>query len=138
MVSALLDHVEATLCVDVRRVYATGMSDGGAMTSVLACVAPTTFAAFGPVAVQLAPPSCGDHPVSMVAFHGTADPIVPYAGGKVNCCGGAILGYLGGQVGGAWGRKDVKDPTGVDFAAPGEVIRVDTGGFGGGGQVGCD
>jgi len=32
----------------------------------------------------------------------------------------------------------VKDPADVDFAAPGEVIRVDTGGFGGGGQVGCD
>ena len=38
MVGALLDHIEATFCVDTHRVYATGMSDGGAMTSVLACM----------------------------------------------------------------------------------------------------
>jgi poly(3-hydroxybutyrate) depolymerase len=31
MTRALLDHPEATLCVDVKRVYSTGMSDGGAM-----------------------------------------------------------------------------------------------------------
>jgi polyhydroxybutyrate depolymerase len=92
MVLALVKHIEATFCVDTARVYSTGMSDGGAMTSVLACVAPQTFAAFGPVAVQLAPPGCRNHSVSIVAFHGTKDPVVPYAGGKVNCCGGAILG----------------------------------------------
>jgi polyhydroxybutyrate depolymerase len=91
MVLALLDHIEATLCVDAARVYSTGMSDGGAMTSVLACVASNRFAAFGPVAVQLSPPSCGTHPVAMVAFHGTADAVVPYNGGKVNCCGGAVV-----------------------------------------------
>jgi polyhydroxybutyrate depolymerase len=92
MVLSLLKRIESTFCVDTARVYSTGMSDGGAMTSVLACVASKTFAAFGPVAVQLAPPNCTDHPVSMIAFHGTKDPVVPYAGGKVNCCGGAILG----------------------------------------------
>ena len=37
MVPALLSHIEATLCIDATRVYSTGMSDGGAMTSVLAC-----------------------------------------------------------------------------------------------------
>ena len=36
MVNALLDHIEATFCVDTKRVFSTGMSDGGAMTSVLA------------------------------------------------------------------------------------------------------
>ncbi|HEX4492854.1 MAG TPA: PHB depolymerase family esterase [Acidimicrobiia bacterium] len=92
MVLALVKHIEATFCVDTARVYSTGMSDGGAMTSILACVAPQTFAAFGPVAVQLAPPGCNNHSVAMIAFHGTKDPVVPYAGGKVNCCGGAILG----------------------------------------------
>src|SRR4051812_34972000 len=51
MVLALLDHLEATFCVDTKRVYSTGMSDGGAMTSALACYAPDRFAAFGAVAV---------------------------------------------------------------------------------------
>jgi polyhydroxybutyrate depolymerase len=120
MVLALVKHMEATLCIDPSRVYATGMSDGGAMTSVLACVAPTTFAAFGPIAVQLAPPSCKDHPVSIVAFHGTADPIVPYAGGKVNCCGGAILGSTPKAMA-TWAAHDHCDPKYTDTKLGTEV-----------------
>jgi polyhydroxybutyrate depolymerase len=92
MVGALLDHLEATLCVDTTRVYATGMSDGGGMTSVLACVAADRFAAFGPVAVLLFIPNCNPgRPIPFTAFMGTADPIVPFDGGKVNCCGGSML-----------------------------------------------
>ena len=49
MVLALLDRIEATFCVDTARVFSTGMSDGGAMTSVLACLASDRFAAFGAV-----------------------------------------------------------------------------------------
>jgi polyhydroxybutyrate depolymerase len=85
MVLALLDHIEATFCVDTARVYSTGMSDGGGMTSVLACLAADKFAAFGPVAVQVYRPGCaGTHPIAMVAFHGTADPIVAYNGAKAD------------------------------------------------------
>lgn len=90
MVGALLDHIEATLCVDRTRVYATGMSDGGAMTSALACTMSNRFAAFGAVAVIIA---CGGtRSVPIMAFSGTADPVVPFNGGKVSCCGGASLG----------------------------------------------
>lgn len=85
MVLALLDHIEATFCVDTARVFSTGMSDGGGMTSVLACLAPNRFAAFGPVAVQVYRPGCaGKYPIAMVAFHGTADPIVAYNGAKAD------------------------------------------------------
>ncbi len=90
MVGALLDHLEATFCVDTSRVYATGMSDGGAMTSVLACRTSDRFAAFAAVAVIVA---CGGpKPVPIMAFSGTADPVVPFNGGRVNCCGGAQIG----------------------------------------------
>ena len=93
MVGALLDHIEATMCVDAKRVYSTGMSDGGAMTSFLACRAADRFAAFGPVAVILFLPDCHQgRPIPITAFMGTADPIVPFDGGKVRCCGGATLG----------------------------------------------
>jgi polyhydroxybutyrate depolymerase len=122
MVMALLDHIEATFCVDPARVYSTGMSDGGAMTSVLACVASNRFAAFGPVAVQIAPPSCGTHPVAMVAFHGTADPIVPYNGGRVNCCGGAILGSTPKAMA-TWAEHDRCSPTFTDTRLGTEVER---------------
>ena len=93
MVSALLDHLEATMCIDATRVYATGMSSGGAMTAFLACRRSDRFAAFGPVAVILFLPDCHqDRPIPITAFMGTADPVVPFDGGQVQCCGGATLG----------------------------------------------
>jgi polyhydroxybutyrate depolymerase len=67
------------------------MSDGGAMTSVLACVAPKKFAAFAAVAVILYCAKKGSPPVALASFQGTADPVVPYNGGKVHCCGGTVL-----------------------------------------------
>jgi polyhydroxybutyrate depolymerase len=95
MVLSLLDRVEATFCVDRARVYATGMSDGGGVSSALACLAPNRFAAFCPVAVQVYRTGCaGKYPVAMVAFHGTADPIVTYTNQKVTCCGGGTLGAV--------------------------------------------
>ena len=93
MVNALLDNIEQNFCVDTARIYSTGMSDGGAMTSALACRHFDRFAAFGAVAVILYLPGCGGStPVAITAFMGTDDPVVPFNGGKVNCCGGAVLG----------------------------------------------
>jgi acetyl esterase/lipase len=69
MVQTLLDHIEATFCVDTKRVYSTGMSDGGAMTSFLACRASDRFAAFGPVAVVVFVPGCAPtRPIPIAAF----------------------------------------------------------------------
>jgi polyhydroxybutyrate depolymerase len=114
MVLALLDHIEATFCVDTARVFATGMSDGGAMTSVLACVAFNRFAAFGAVAVDVYQPGCGgSRPVSIVAFHGTADPVVPFNGGRVSCCGGPVLASAPGALAG-WAAHDHCDRAFVD------------------------
>jgi polyhydroxybutyrate depolymerase len=84
---SILDSVEKDFCVDPQRVFSTGMSDGGAMTSLLACVASNRFAAFGPVAVLLYSPACsGARSVPIAAFMGDADPVVPFNGGAVNCC----------------------------------------------------
>jgi polyhydroxybutyrate depolymerase len=91
MVQSLLNHIEATLCVDSARVYSTGMSDGGAMTSVLACTLPNKFAAFAPVAVVVYCGSAKSRPVAIQGYSGTADPVVPYNGGAVHCCGGTVL-----------------------------------------------
>ena len=88
---ALVDHLATRLCVDPRRVFATGMSNGGALSSVIACRAADRFAAVGAVAAMIfVPPCAGDEagrPAPIVAMMGTADPVVPYAGGRVNCCG---------------------------------------------------
>ena len=92
MVGALLDLIETQFCVDMQRVYSTGMSDGGAMTAVLACLSADRFAAFAPVAVVLFPMVCANtRQLAFEGFSGTADPIVPFEGGAVRCCGMAVL-----------------------------------------------
>jgi polyhydroxybutyrate depolymerase len=79
---ALLHTVDATLCVDRNRIFVTGYSYGAFLASVLACVDADQIAAVAPVAGIQNPPGCRpSRPVPVVAFHGTADPFVPYLGG---------------------------------------------------------
>jgi polyhydroxybutyrate depolymerase len=81
-VAQLLDHLEATQCVDEARIYATGLSQGAFMTSTMACVMSQRFAAVAPVAgVELPTPCPTTRPVPILAFHGTADPILHFNGG---------------------------------------------------------
>jgi polyhydroxybutyrate depolymerase len=79
----LVESVSADLCVDPRRVYATGMSNGGHMAHWLACEAADVFAAVAPVAGVLGPPvsECTPaRPISVLDFHGTSDFVVAYGG----------------------------------------------------------
>jgi polyhydroxybutyrate depolymerase len=48
-VSDLLNHLQSVLCIDPLRIYATGFSNGGGMTNVLACTLAGRLAAFAPV-----------------------------------------------------------------------------------------
>jgi polyhydroxybutyrate depolymerase len=82
---AVVADLVANACVDADRVFATGISSGGAMSASLACQASDTFRGFGPVAANFyVEPICGDaEPRPMVVFHGTDDQVVPYAGGKI-------------------------------------------------------
>jgi len=83
-ISELVDALEAEYNIDPTRVYANGLSNGGGMAFVLSCTLSDRIAAVGMVAAaQTLPWSwCKDHrPVPMIAFHGTADTIVPYDGG---------------------------------------------------------
>lgn len=83
-VSDLLDKLQRTLCVDPFRIYATGKSNGAGFTALLACRLPHRIAAFATIAGAFYPETtqgCGPgRPVSIVDFHGTADPIVNYNG----------------------------------------------------------
>ncbi|MEU6561419.1 alpha/beta hydrolase family esterase [Nocardia nova] len=81
--SNLLTHVESTLCVDQRRVYVAGLSMGAFTTSSLACQLSDRIAAVAPVAGLQDFSWCRPaRPVPVIAFHGTADPIVAYSGGS--------------------------------------------------------
>ena len=80
----LLDRLGSTLCVDVRRVYATGKSNGAGFTGLLACRMADRIAAIAPVAGAFYPATgegCApSRPVPVIDFHGTADATIPYAG----------------------------------------------------------
>ncbi|HEY6358305.1 MAG TPA: PHB depolymerase family esterase [Vicinamibacterales bacterium] len=82
---SFLTQVVGTLkhrfCVDPRRIFATGFSGGGRLASQLACDASTMFAAVAPVSGLRRPSPCAPaRPVSVISFHGTADPVDPYQG----------------------------------------------------------
>jgi polyhydroxybutyrate depolymerase len=74
---AVVDDVASRLCIDRRRVFAAGMSNGGYMSHRLACEASDTFAAVAPVAAGLGILGCSpSRPVPVLAFHGTDDSYV--------------------------------------------------------------
>lgn len=79
----LISWAGDSLCIDTDRVYSTGISNGAGMSVFLACEIPQRIAAIAPVAgVNLVAP-CPGPPISVIAFHGLADQVVPYTGGDV-------------------------------------------------------
>ncbi len=81
-VGDLLDELGRTLCIDERRVFSTGLSNGAFMSSALACTFADRIAAVAPVAGVRAIDGCDPaRPVPVVAFHGTDDQYVAYDGG---------------------------------------------------------
>jgi polyhydroxybutyrate depolymerase len=93
-VLAATDWLAKQGCIDATRVYATGISGGGRMTSWLACVAADRFAAIAPVVGLRAgnplasdprnpdPATCRpSRPMPVIAFAGDADKTNPIEGG---------------------------------------------------------
>jgi polyhydroxybutyrate depolymerase len=108
-IAHLLDALESELCIDPARVFSTGMSNGAQMSSLLACRLSTRITAIAPVSGEefLAP--CAGGPVPIMAFHGTADPILPYAGGGLNATRIAELYYYRGHL-----PAGLPTPLGID------------------------
>lgn len=78
---ALLSHLETVSCVDEHRVFVTGYSNGAFFTSLIACRYASRVAAVAAVSgIQAESPCRASRPVPVVAFHGTADPLVHYDG----------------------------------------------------------
>ncbi len=73
--------------IDPRRIYSTGISNGGMMSHYLAARITHRIAAIAPVVGGIAEPVAANfhpsEPVSVLIIQGTADPIVFYHGGKV-------------------------------------------------------
>jgi polyhydroxybutyrate depolymerase len=135
-ISDLLDLLEAELCIDARRVFSTGMSNGGQMSSLLACQLSDRITAVAPIAGVEWSEVCDGGPVPVLAFHGDADTIVTYEGGGLNAAVIADIHHWKGDLpdglpehGGVdtamanWADHNGCDPEPVEKEISSEVIR---------------
>jgi len=92
-IASLIDELAARYAIDRSRVYITGASNGGMMAYRLGCDLADRIAAIAPVIGNLpATIHCEPHaPLSVLAINGSADPLVPYAGGAVARGRGTVL-----------------------------------------------
>ena len=85
-IAGLIEKHVADGTADPKRVYITGLSNGGAMTMTLICARAELFAAAASVIMNLTDESAGachpSQPVPVLMMNGTADPMIPFEGGK--------------------------------------------------------
>jgi polyhydroxybutyrate depolymerase len=143
-VTAMLNQLEQTQCIDTSRVYASGFSDGAFMVSQLACTMSARFAAIAAVSgLQLPRPCPTTRRVPVLTFHGTADPILFFNGGVGTATLNRVLGRasptgsstttttLPAKLNGpgypatvqAWAAKDGCQPRPDDVKIASQVIR---------------
>lgn len=97
----LLSTLQTLYCIDHTRIYATGKSNGGGLTNLLACdpIASSRIAAFAPVSgafyldsetgkLPVCKPTKDRELVPILDFHGWKDETIPYEGG-INTRGNA-------------------------------------------------
>ena len=86
-VSTMLEQIAQKHPVDPNRIYACGMSNGGFFTFRLACEMSDRFAAIATVGAGILAESARTckptKAIPLAMFNGDADPLIPYAGGKV-------------------------------------------------------
>ena len=80
---ALIEKHKKDSRVDGKRIYVTGISDGGMLTYMIGCELADEVAAIAPVAGALNYENCSPgKPLPIVIFHSTDDEHVLYGGGK--------------------------------------------------------
>jgi polyhydroxybutyrate depolymerase len=94
-IAALIDDIAARTRIDSRRVYVTGISNGGMMSLRLACELSSRIAAVAPVAANmpslLALNCAPSRAVPVMFVHGDLDPLMPRNGGTIPLgAGGAV------------------------------------------------
>jgi dienelactone hydrolase len=125
-ISDLIDDLEKAFNVDPTRIYADGLSNGGGMAFVLSCTLSDRIAAVGMVAAAQSLPWdwCTDRrPVPMIAFHGTADRLVPYEGGT-SWVGPVSFPDVSRWTA-SWARRNRCGPDPVETTVAADVTRRD-------------
>ncbi|MGQ3050463.1 MAG: alpha/beta hydrolase family esterase [Roseateles sp.] len=80
-VSDVLDHIASRSCIDSARIYATGFSGGGRMSSLLGCRLNHRIAAIAPVGGLRWTGPCPGRALPVLGVHGLADLTNAYEGG---------------------------------------------------------
>ncbi len=76
--TALLDQLERDYCVDRRRIYSTGFSNGAFFSQLLACAMSGRIAAVAPVSGGTLRVDCTpSRPVPILIQHGSEDDLIP-------------------------------------------------------------
>jgi polyhydroxybutyrate depolymerase len=124
--SDLIDALSEQYNVDPQRVYVNGLSNGGGMSNTLACLRPERIAAIGGVAGAYTEPAGGcnpTRPVPVIAFHGTDDRIVPYAGGAAGGPQNFVFPAVP-EWAAAWAERNGCEAAPENLPAQGEVSGV--------------
>ncbi|MCK9878383.1 polyhydroxybutyrate depolymerase [Frankia sp. Ag45/Mut15] len=101
----MVTTIEHETPIDPRRVYATGISNGGIMAYTLACRT-QIFAAIGPDSATELADCPSPAPISVIHIHGTADIRIPYNGGPGHNRGTTIDGPAVPTLNAVWLRTD--------------------------------
>ena len=96
----MCDYMINNYSVDGTKIYATGISNGGFMSSRLGCELSNRIAAIAVDAATIEAttiaPNCNPgRPVPAIYIHGTTDPLVPFTGGTVSPgAGGTAISHF--------------------------------------------
>ena len=86
---AIISGLSSQTCIDAKRIYVSGFSNGGGLAHRIGCDAADVIAAIAPTATDLRTQPCKSaRPISMMEVKGMADSLEPYDGGVVGPEGG--------------------------------------------------
>jgi polyhydroxybutyrate depolymerase len=115
--SMLMDDLESAVNIDPKRIFVTGMSNGGMLCHRVAAELSDRIAAAAPVSGTLALPAIHpSRPVPIIMFHGLADRIVPFDGPRAAQVPTIRFRSVGETLS-AWISADgcANEPTVIDF-----------------------
>ncbi len=98
-VGEVIRRLRSQFAIDPKRIYVTGMSQGGMVAHAVGCELSSVVAAIAPVCGVIVTIPKSSDPVSVLIINGTADPMVPYYGGGRSGPGGGGRGRRSGGPG---------------------------------------
>jgi len=99
----MIGSLEGQYSIDPKRIFATGISNGGGMTNRVGCSMADLFAAIAPDsgAYNFWQDCSPARPMPVLAFHGLDDQLVPYTGGPPDALEPPIEAWAA-----AWANRD--------------------------------